>query len=296
MARGQESGRSKKKLVEWLIVEVARNAGEDYIIRPPMDAMKDNPEGRKFWEAVVWNGQHNEGPFRVAMAGATGLTSIMIESLPFLSDFMRDQSQEVLEQLTNSLLIYCKKQDDLPKEPKPEIALDELIKAIPARFGEGWEKAAGSMEGTFKPFLEKFKIHLPGLSGKKDGTLTHLAVLSERDTTKTKAKLRRWLRAIATLPGNLQDDLRRIDKELCVPGVIEGLLKMPADDRTQAIEKMAPNSLEEELGEATSIATKLVQPTVHGFKGLLERRAAKHAAARSAAQTTPPPVPPTATP
>lgn len=285
--------------MEWLIVEVARNAGEDYIIRPPMDAMRDSEDEkiRKFWQAIVWNGQYNEGPFRVAMAGATGLTNVLIESLPFLSDFVRDQSQEVLEQLTNSLLIYCKKQKELPKEPKPAITLDDLIKAIPARFGEGWKAAAGSMEGTFRPFIEKFRIHLPGMPGKMGGTLTHLAALSERDTTKNKVLLYRWLKAIAALPGSLQDDLRRIDKDLCVPGVIEGLLKMTEQERGQAIEKMAKNTLEEELGEAASIAAKFVQPAVHGLKGLLERRRDKHAAARRpAAPTTPSTVPPTATP
>ena len=97
MAR--KGGRSGRKLAEWLIVEVARNTGEDYIIRPPMDAMKAHTDSKKFWEAVVWNGQHNEAQFRLAMAGATGLTDVFVESLPFLSDFVRDQSQEVLEQL-----------------------------------------------------------------------------------------------------------------------------------------------------------------------------------------------------
>ncbi len=248
------------------------------------------------YQKLGWLAQNQSSQLQVAIGGAASAAEVMFDALPILKDNVKGVIDEILETLGGSTVQYFKGRDlGLPKDYKVEGGLSGLVSEFFTALADAFKASAGKVQ-------ELFKFKLPSGAAKVRGSnsLTHLAALSERDMTKSKVLVRRWLKAIAGLPKNLQDDLRRIDPELCVPGVIEGLLKMTDEERNQAIEKMAKNTLEEELGEGVSIATSLVRPVVHGFRDWLERRKQLHEAARrSAAPTTPsttPPATPTATP
>ncbi len=272
MAR--KGGRSGRKLAEWLIVEVARNTGEDYIIRPPMDAMKAHTDSKKFWEAVVWNGQHNEAQFRLAMAGATGLTDVFVESLPFLSDFVRDQSQEVLEQLINSLLIYCKKQEKLPESPKPELAIDELVKSIPARFGEGWKTAAVSMQEKLGPLLG----HITGLGGPKATDQQYDVFASSYPDD-----VARLLEFVARLPADAEDDWQRVNPTL-PPVMWKALLDMEHNKAVLAIRRMAKDTTDEVVQEVLSGVGCAINSALDEVNNAIDRRRAAREPRQSSGQ------------
>lgn len=247
---------------------------------------KLNPD---LYKKMGWLAQNKGTQLQVAIGGAASAAEVMFDAMPFLKEDVKGVIDEGLESLGSSIVKYFKGKDlGLPKDYKVEGDLGGLVTEL-------FKTLSDVFKGSTEKVRQLFSLKLPSREAKeRDGALTHLAALSERDTTKSKTLVRRWLNAMADLPKEQQDDLRRIDKNLCVDGVIEGLLKMSKKRRAVAIEKMAKNTLEEELGELTSIAAKFVRPTVRGLKGWLKKRAKKHADARAAATT--PPAQPTVTP
>ncbi|MBI5405163.1 MAG: hypothetical protein HY976_02955 [Candidatus Kerfeldbacteria bacterium] len=216
--------------------------------------------------------------------------------------FFLEQLGETLEQMPDSLRAYTAHEDHIVypegftvRDPK-QVA-EELLAFAKSKFDSAGDALVDALKGrvpVLEQAIEPIAKFLPSFKGGASESVKyrHLAAIRREQPD----LLGEWIKFIAQMPKDVEDDLRRIDGVLADNvEIVAEIINLPDEQRYSFIERLAPDTAHEQFAGAVAGGVGAANEILDEASKLLQDRKNKRAAKKAARLGSPNPTGPSVT-